>query len=88
MVKLFGLSEECLAAPGRERTSCEARALAAWAILEFSSGSLVEAGRRLGRDPSTLTCAIRRIERMMREDDFKISEKAKRLHKELMEDTD
>ena len=61
--KLYEINEERLRAPGQERTASEARSLAAWATLELSGGKLTELSRHVGRDPSTLTCAVRRLEK-------------------------
>jgi chromosomal replication initiation ATPase DnaA len=82
--KLYGLSDDQLMSQGRERVSCEARGLAEWATLEFSSGKLVELANLLRRNSSTLTCAVRRIEKL-HEQDASIAEKMGCLRKELLE---
>jgi hypothetical protein len=43
-------------AQSRDRLTFEARALAAWATQEFSSSTLAEFAKQLGRDSSTMTC--------------------------------
>jgi putative transposase len=53
-----------LTAAGREARSFEVRALAAWAIIEYSSATLTELGRYCNRDQSTMSCAARRIEKL------------------------
>lgn len=80
--KMYGISDDQLRSQGRERVSCEARGLAAWATLEVSSGKLVELANLLHRSSSTLTCAIRRIEKL-REQDPSVDEKMGRLRQEL-----
>jgi REP element-mobilizing transposase RayT len=80
--RLYDLSDERLTAHGRERVTFEARALAAWATLEFSSGKLTELATYLGRDASTMTCAVRRVEKLMAKDP-QLAEKMERLKREL-----
>lgn len=82
--KIYGISDEQLISQGRERVSCEARGLAAWATLEVSSGKLVELATLLRRNSSTLTCAVRRIEKL-REQDPSVAEKMGRVRQELTE---
>ena len=53
-----------LTSAGRKASSFEARALAAWATIEFSSATLTELGRYCDRDQSTMSCAARRIEEL------------------------
>jgi len=59
---LFGTSREQLAGHGQMRTVSEARALAAWATRELSSGTLAELSVVFRRNPSSLTCAATRLE--------------------------
>jgi len=80
--KMYGISDEQLMSKGRERSICEARGLAAWATLEISRGKLVELARLLHRNSSTLTCAVRNIEKL-REQDPSVAEKTERLRQEL-----
>lgn len=82
--KMYGISDDQLKSQGRERASCEARALAAWATLEVSSGKLVELANLLRRNSSTLTCAIRRIEKL-RERNPLVAEKMECLRQKLLE---
>jgi len=82
--KMYGISDDQLMSQGRERMSCEARGLAAWATLEISSGKLVELANILCRNSSTLTCAVRRIEKL-RERDPLVAEKMECLRQELLE---
>ena len=53
-----------LTSAGREARSFEAKALAVWATIEFSSATLTELGRYCNRDQSTMSCAARRIEEL------------------------
>ena len=81
--KLYGFPEERLRAQGRERVTSEARGLAAWATLELSGGKLTELARYVGRDPSTLTCAVRRIEKR-REKEPQLVDKMELLRRDLL----
>jgi putative transposase len=81
--KLYDLSDDRLKEHGRDRVTIEARAIAAWATLELSSGKLTELATILGRDASTMTCAVRRIEKL-RTQDPQVLEKMDRLRRELM----
>ncbi len=82
--KLYDITDDSLSARGRNRLISEARSLAAWATLELSSGKLTELAGYVRRDPSTLTCAVRRIERR-REEDQVLVEKMERLRRNLLE---
>lgn len=48
----------------RKAKSFEARALASWATIEFSSATLSELAKFCNRDQSTMSCAARRIEEL------------------------
>lgn len=80
---LYGIGDEQLRTPGQERVASEARSLAAWATLELSGGKLTELARHMGRDPSTLTCAVRRLEKR-RERDSNLADIMERLRQDLM----
>jgi REP element-mobilizing transposase RayT len=82
--KLYGIADGRLSARGQERVASEARGLAAWATLELSSGKLTELAKHVGRDPSTLTCAVRRLE-AQRENDTTLAEKMEQLRLDLQE---
>ncbi|ABQ25156.1 transposase [Geotalea uraniireducens] len=82
--RLYDIRDDRLSAQGRDRVTSEARGLAAWATLELSSGKLTELARHVGRDPSTLTCALRRIEKL-REKDPLLVDKMERLRRDLLE---
>jgi putative transposase len=60
---VFGPEAHQLLTTGqRDRRSFEARALAAWSTINLSNATLTELGKYCGRDESTMSCAIRRIE--------------------------
>lgn len=82
--KIYDITDGRLRAQNRERVLSEARGLAAWATLELSGGKLTELARKLGREPSTLTCAIRRIEKRRGKDPL-LDDKLERLRRDLME---
>lgn len=81
--KLYDIGDDRLRTQGQERLASEARSLAAWATLELSSGKLTELARHVGRDPSTLTCAVRRLEKR-REKDIHLVDKMEQLRRDLM----
>lgn len=80
--KVFHITDQCLTSRSRDRDISEARALAAWATLELSSGKLTELAIYLGRDASTMTCAVRRVEKLTAKDP-QLVEKMERLRQEL-----
>ena len=60
---IYGLpSEPMLRTRSRDRLSCEARVLAAWATLQLSSATLTDLARICQRDVATLSYAARRAE--------------------------
>lgn len=81
--KLYDITGDRLSARGQERVASEARGLAAWATLELSSGKLTELAKHVGRDPSTLTCAVRRLE-AHRGKDAALDEKMAQLRRDLL----
>ena len=66
--KIYEIDNERLRALGQERVASEARSVAAWATLELSGGKLTELAKHVGRVPSTLTCAVRRLEKRQAQD--------------------
>jgi putative transposase len=82
--KLYNIPDEHLKSHGRERMATEARGLAAWATLELSGGKLTELSKLVARDPSTLTCAVRRLEKR-REKDPQLLERMEWLRRDLLE---
>lgn len=61
--KEYGLTEDEMSAPGRQRVRAEARALIAYLVRETSGLSLTELGRRMRRDVSTLSFAADKVMR-------------------------
>jgi putative transposase len=55
-------AHELLTTGRRDQRSFEVRALAAWSIINHSGATLTELGIYCGRDESTMSCAVRRIE--------------------------
>jgi putative transposase len=53
-----------LTSAARDERSFEVRALAAWAIVQFSGATLSELARYCNRDQSTMSCAALRIEKL------------------------
>lgn len=58
---ICNVDNETLCSRQRGRAITEARTLAAWAVAEFSAGSISEVGRIFGRDISTLSACIKRM---------------------------
>jgi putative transposase len=61
-------AEELLRTRSRDRLSCEARALAAWATLELSAATLTDLAAFCQRDVATLSYAARRAEALGKQD--------------------
>ena len=80
--KIYDLQEEDLAAPGQKRLESEARNMAAWAVQELTDEPLTKLADRLGRDPSSLSSAIRRFD-LRRRSDLEYEEKITKLRQDL-----
>jgi chromosomal replication initiation ATPase DnaA len=65
---ICNIDNETLCSRQRGRAITEARTLAAWAVAEFSAGSISEVGRIFGRDISTLSASIKRMSDKARHD--------------------
>jgi len=76
--KLFDLQEEDIVASGQKRLQSEARSMAAWAVQELTDEPLTKLAVRLGRDPSSLSAAIRRLE-LRRKNEAACEEKVAKL---------
>jgi REP element-mobilizing transposase RayT len=61
VASFYQLSVDELAAPGQDRRKSEARSLAAWAVREWSDGTLTDLSNRTGRDVTTLSSAAGRL---------------------------
>lgn len=62
VLERYRLSEQDLAAAGKNRRCAEARAYLAWLCLETGCLTLTALGERLGRDVSSLSSAVRRLQ--------------------------
>lgn len=58
----FSLEEKDFSVLGKDRSLSEARAIAAWLVLELGVCTLVELGKRTARDVSTLSSAAKRLQ--------------------------
>ncbi len=58
----FRLTEQELVAPGKNRACADARACWAWLYLETGCATLTTLADRLGRDVSSLSSAVRRLQ--------------------------
>jgi REP element-mobilizing transposase RayT len=82
VMNIYELQEYEIAAPGQKRVPSEARSLAAWAVQELTDEPLTKLAVRLGRDPSSLSAAIRRFE-LRRNNEPECEEKVTRARQEL-----
>lgn len=62
VLERYKLSEEEVSAPGKNRLCAEARAYLAWLFLETGCATLTALGEQLGRDVSSLSSAVRRLQ--------------------------
>ncbi len=60
--KEYGLSPEELRVPAQSRLASEARAVVGWLASELGSATFVAVGEEMGRDVSTISSAVRRLE--------------------------
>ncbi|MDA3902951.1 MAG: transposase [Desulfuromusa sp.] len=65
----YKITEQELAAPGKNRHCSEARAYLAWLFLETGCDTLTALGERLGRDVSSLSSAVRRLQLKAKKDE-------------------
>ena len=63
-----GIDDEILSSRLRSRIGAEARTLIAWAVAEFSDGTISEVGRLFNRDVTTLSAGIKRMTDKSRSD--------------------
>ena len=78
VLERYKLTEDDLAAPGKNRQCAEARAYLAWLFLETGCGTLTALGERLGRDVSSLSSAVRRLQLKTKKDE-QLAEKFRKL---------
>jgi REP element-mobilizing transposase RayT len=69
VLERYKLEEEELAAPGKNRLCAEARAYLAWLYLETGCDTLTALGEQLGRDVSSLSSAVRRLQLKAKKDE-------------------
>ena len=62
VLERFKLNEDELAAPGKRRDCAEARAYLAWLYQYTGCDTLTNLSVRLGRDISSLSSAVRRLQ--------------------------
>jgi hypothetical protein len=80
--RMYGLTDEDIAAPGQKRPASEARMMAAWAVRELSNSTLAELAQRAGREASAMSAAAARFDvRIKLEKD--LAERTEKLRKEL-----
>lgn len=58
---ICNIDDESLCSRQRGRLAAEARTLIAWAVAEYSDGTISEVGRMFGRDVTTLSACIKRM---------------------------
>lgn len=58
----YGMRPEELSSPGRTQERAEARGVVAWLAVRLGSGTLKDVAEQFGRDGSTMSMAVRRIE--------------------------
>ncbi len=78
VLERYKLTEEELGAPGKNRLCAEARAYLAWLYLETGCGTLTALGEQLGRDVSSLSSAVRRLQIKAKKDE-KVADKYQKL---------
>jgi len=66
--ELCGVTAEEMLSPGQGLRISEARALAAWGVRSFTSATLTELGKKLGRDVTSLSSAAKRLEARSKND--------------------
>ncbi|MFK5925445.1 MAG: transposase [Desulfuromusa sp.] len=82
VLERYKLTEEELAAAGKNRLHSEARAYLAWLYLETGCDTLTALGERLNRDVSSLSSAIRRLQLKAKKDE-KVADKHQKLMNRL-----
>ncbi len=78
VLERYKLTEAELAAPGKNRLNAEARAYLAWLYLETGCDTMTALGKRLGREVSSLSSAVRRLQLKAKKDE-KVVEKYQKL---------
>ena len=78
VLERFKLTEAEIAAPGKNRHSAEARAYLAWLFLATGCATLTALGEQLGRDVSSLSSAVRRLQLKAKQDE-KVADKFQKM---------
>ncbi|SEA61334.1 dnaA protein helix-turn-helix [Desulfuromusa kysingii] len=78
----YKITAEELAAAGKNRHNSEARAYLAWLYLETGCGTMTALGEQLGRDVSSLSSAVRRLQLKAKKDP-KVAETYHKLMKRI-----
>ncbi len=78
VMERYKLTEDEMAAPGKNRYQAEARAYLAWLYLETGCATMTALGERLGRDVSSLSSAVRRLQIKAKKDE-KVADKYQKL---------
>ena len=78
VLERYKLTEEELAAPGKNRLNSEARAYLAWLYLETGCDTMTALGDRFNRDVSSLSSAVRRLQLKAKKDE-KVADKFQKL---------
>ena len=78
ILERYQLTEEELAAAGKNRYNSEARAYLAWLYLETGCDTMTALGERLGRDVSSLSSAVRRLQLKAKKDE-KVADRYQKL---------
>jgi putative transposase len=60
--RYFHLEEKDFFVTGKDHKLSEARGMVAWLVLELGVGTLVELSRRVGRDVTTLSAGMKRLQ--------------------------
>ena len=78
VMERYKLTAAELAAPGKNRYQAEARAYLAWLYLETGCATMTSLGEQLGRDVSSLSSAVRRLQLKAKKDD-KVADRYQKL---------
>ena len=71
--RYYHLDEKDFLVPGKDRELSEARWMAGWLVMELGVGTLSELSRRTGRDVTTLSSGVKRLQ-IRSKTDFKIAQ--------------
>jgi putative transposase len=80
--RYYHFEEKGFFVPGKDRELSEARWVAGWLVMELGVGTLSELSRRTGRDVTTLSAGVKRLQ-IRSKTDFKLSDAMKSLLKAI-----